>query len=157
MPYRLPRPLGVLLAPAAGLLLLAACAHPDLTKIERPRVLARLQHYSELVAAMDPEAIAAMYAPEGEMVNPRQPPVHGRAAIQKFLAGFADFHVLANTDAADSTLIDGDQAEQIGTYHQSVRAPSGKVFETSGRLEITWQKNDAGEWEILQLATFPAK
>jgi ketosteroid isomerase-like protein len=144
-------------AAAAGLVLLAGCMHPDLAKIERPRVQARLQHYSELVAAMDTAAIAAMYAPEGEMVNPRQPPVHGREAIRKFLDGFSDYRVLANSDTADSTLIDGNQSEQIGTYHQSVRAPSGKVFETSGRLEITWQKSDAGEWEILQLATFPAK
>ncbi len=149
-----PRP--PLFLAAAGLLL-AGCLHPDVAKIERPRVQARLQHYAELVAAMDTEAIAAMYAPEGEMVNPRQPPVHGREAIQKFLDGYSDYHVLANADTADSTLIDGNQAEQIGTYHQSVRAPSGKVFETGGRLEITWQKNDAGEWEILQLATFPAK
>jgi ketosteroid isomerase-like protein len=145
------------IALAAAGLLLAGCLHPDVAKIERPRVQARLQHYSELMAVMDTEAIAAMYAPEGEMVNPRQPPVHGRAAIRKFLDGFSDYHVLANTDTADSTLIDGNQAEQIGTYRQSVRAPSGKVFETGGRLEITWQKSDAGEWEILQLATFPAK
>ena len=148
-----------ILRPAAAALplLLGGCLHPDVAKIERPRVQARLQHYSELLTAMDPEAIAGMYAPEGEMVNPRQPPVHGRAAIQQFLEGFADYHVLSNTDTADSTLIDGNQAEQIGTYRQSVRAPSGKVFEASGRLEITWQKNGAGEWEILQFATFPAK
>jgi hypothetical protein len=48
------------LAAAAALWLLGGCVHPDVAKIERPRVLARLQHYSELLTAMDPEAVAAM-------------------------------------------------------------------------------------------------
>jgi uncharacterized protein (TIGR02246 family) len=137
--------------------LLAACAHPNEAKIERPRVEARLQGYAELLRAADPAAVAAMFAPEGEMVNPRQPPVHGRAAIEKFLTGFADYRVLANTDTADSTLIDGDTAEQIGTYRQQVQAPDGQRFDTSGRLEVNWVRDGAGQWLILQLETFPAK
>jgi len=142
---------------AAGVILLGACAHPDAAKIERPRVEARLQEYSARLLAMDPAAIAAMFAPEGEMVNPRQPPVHGRAAIEKFLAGYADYKLLANADVLEGTAIDGDTAQQTGTYHQTVRAPDGQKFETSGRIEVAWVRTPAGEWQIMQLETFPAK
>jgi ketosteroid isomerase-like protein len=138
-------------------LLLAACATKKDTKIDRARVEARLQEYSELTLRMDPAGLASMYAPDGELVNPSRPPIRGRAAIQKFLEGFSDFKVLSNSDLPGSTLIDGDTSEQLGTYHQKVRSPEGKLFEVSGRLEIAWVKDASGEWYIAQLETFPGQ
>ncbi len=139
------------------LLLLAGCENPKVkrTEADRAAVDARLHRYEALMLAMDFPGIAAMFAPDGEMVNPKQAAVHGRATIARFLAGFSDYKVLANTDTATSTLIDGDTAEQIGTYQQRVRSPGGKVFEASGRLEIEWVRGASGEWLIFQLATFP--
>jgi hypothetical protein len=58
-------------------LLLAACATKKDTKIDRARVEARLQEYSELTLKMDPAGLAAMYAPDGELVNPSQTPDPG--------------------------------------------------------------------------------
>ena len=140
-------------------LLAAGCASPKARQIEaeKSRVRARLQRYEGLMLAMDIPGLTAMFAPEGEMVNPKRPPVHGRAAIARFLGEYSDFKVLANTDTPTSTLIDGDTAEQIGTYHQKVRSPGGKEFETSGRLEIEWAKDPSGEWLIVQMATFPGE
>ena len=146
-----------------GLILLLAvlavsgCAGKKDTKVDRARVEARLLQYSELLLRMDAAGLAAMYADDGELVNPSQPPVHGRAAIQKFIEGYSDYKVLSNSDVATSTLIDGDTAEQLGTYHQKVRSPEGRLFDLSGRLEIGWVKDPSGEWYIAQLATFPAK
>jgi ketosteroid isomerase-like protein len=140
-----------------GAFVLAGCATRNDTKADRLRVEARLQLYSARLLAMDSPAIAAMFAPDGEMVNPRQPPVHGRESIAKFLAGFADYKVLSNVDEASSTAIDGDTAEQLGTYRQKVRSPDGQLFDVSGRFEIAWLRNAAGEWQILQLETFPSK
>jgi len=138
-------------------LLLAACATKKDTKIDRARVEGRLQEYAELTLKMDPAGLAAMYAPDGELVNPSQPPIRGRAAIQKFLEGFSDFKVLSNSDLPGSTLIDGDISEQLGIYRQKVRSPEGKLFEVSGRLEIAWVKDPSGEWYIAQFAMFPGK
>lgn len=136
----------------------AGCTNPrvERMKADRAEVQALLQRYSSLVLAMDSPGLARMFAPDGEMVNPKRPPVHGREAIQGFLESYSDYKVLVNEDTASSTLIDGDTAEQLGTYHQRVRAPSGKVFETSGRLEIEWVRSPAGGWLILQLGTFPS-
>jgi ketosteroid isomerase-like protein len=137
--------------------LLGGCVNPKVQRMQadRAEVQARLHRYEGLMLAMDIPAIAAMFAPDGEMVNPKRPPVRGREAIARFLGDYSDFKVLANADTATSTLIDGDTAEQLGNYHQRVRSPQGKVFETSGRLEIEWVRGASGEWLIYQFATFP--
>jgi uncharacterized protein (TIGR02246 family) len=137
-------------------LALSGCATKVDTRADKAAVDAGLQRYSQLLLAMDSSGIAAMFAPEGEVVNPSQPPVRGREAIRAFIASFSDFHVLSNVDASTSILIDGNTAEQIGTYRQSVRSPQGHAFEVSGRLEIEWIKDASGQWMIQQLATFPA-
>jgi ketosteroid isomerase-like protein len=150
-----PRALKKAAAALLSALLLSACATKKDTKIDRARVEARLQEYAELTLKMDLAGLAAMYAPDGELVNPSQPPIRGRAAIQKFLEGFSGFQVLSVADVPGSTLIDGDTSEQLGTYRQKVRSPEGRLFEVSGRLEIAWVKDPSGEWYISQLATFP--
>ena len=138
-------------------MVLSACSTKPDTRADKAAVDAGLYRYSQLLLAMDSAGIAAMFAPEGEVVNPSQPAVHGRDAIQKFIASFSDFHVISNTDTPTSTLIDGNTAEQIGVYEQSVRSPQGHLFKVSGRLEIEWVKTPSGEWQIMQLATFPTK
>jgi ketosteroid isomerase-like protein len=138
-------------------LVLSACSTKPDTRADKTAVEAGLYRYSQLLLSMDSTGIAGMFAPDGEVVNPSQPAVHGRDAIQKFIASFSDFHVLTNSDTPTSTLIDGNTAEQIGVYEQSVRSPQGHLFKVSGRLEIEWVKSPSGVWQIMQLATFPAK
>ncbi len=150
------------LARTAALLLCAllfACENPRAARLKADKadVEAGLRRYSALTLAMDSAGIAAMFAPDGEMVNPKRPPVRGRAAIEKFLSGFSDFHVVSNADEASSTVVDGDTAEQLGTYRQRVRSPDGQEFEATGRFEIGWVRGASGEWLLSQVATFPSK
>jgi len=139
--------------------LLTACENPKAAKLraDKADLEARLQHYSALVLAMDTAGIAAMFAPDGEMVNPNRPPVHGRAAILTFLGTFSDFRVISNVDSLEGTTVDGDTAEQLGTYRQSVRLPDGKLLEAKGRFEIAWVRDRSGTWLFSQVATFPEK
>ena len=139
--------------------LLGACESPRVARLkaDRAEVEARLRRYSALVLAGDNAGIAAMFAPDGEMVNPKRPSVRGRAAIERYLCGFSDFHVVSNADEESSLAVDGDTAEQLGTYRQSVRSPDGQVFEASGRFEIGWVRDASGAWLVAQLATFPSK
>ena len=104
-----------------------------------------------------PNAVSTKRAKSASGRGEARSPIRGRAAIQKFLEGFSDFKVLSNSDLPGSTLIDGDTSEQLGTYHQKVRSPEGKLFEVSGRLEIAWVKDASGEWYIAQLETFPGQ
>ena len=157
----MPRHTGHWAGTAALLLcaLLPACENPKVAKqrADKAELEARLQHYSALVLAMDSAGIAAMFARDGELVNPSRPPVRGRAAVQRFLSGFSDYHVISNVDVLEGTTVDGDTAEQLGTYSQSVRSPGGKVFEAKGRFEIGWVRDSSGEWLLSQVATFPSK
>jgi ketosteroid isomerase-like protein len=139
-------------------LVLAGCVNQKVEKMKFDKAVVeqRLQRYAQLTLAMDTAGMAAMFAPEGELVNPKVPALRGRDAIAKFLAGYSDYKVLAVEDVATSTLIDGDTSEQLGTYRQKVRAPDGQIFEATGRLEINWVHTAPGVWLILQLATFPA-
>jgi ketosteroid isomerase-like protein len=145
------------LAWLACALALSGCVNPKAEKIKFDRAVVeqRLRRYAQLTLAMDTAGMAAMFAPAGELVNPKVPPLRGRDAIAKFLASYSDYKVLEVEDVATSTLIDGDTSEQVGTYRQKVRAPDGQIFEASGRLEINWVHTGPGVWLILQLATFP--
>jgi len=111
-----------------------------------------MQLYATRVLAMDSSGIAALFAPEGAIVNAGAPPVRGPGAIRHFLAGFADYHVLAESVRVESTLVRGDSATQEVTFRQQVRAPNGSVLTAGGRLHVVWVRRP-GRWAILQMGS----
>lgn len=119
-------------------------------------VEAALRRYSDLVLAMDHASVAALFAPEGEIVNPGQPSVHGPVAIQALFAGFEGYKVLANSTLPSSTLVSGDRAVQQGSYRQRVRKPDGEIVEVSGLFQAEWIRTGSGPWLILRMGTTPA-
>jgi uncharacterized protein (TIGR02246 family) len=138
---------GSLLALAAALLLSAAPA-PE------KEVRAALAHYADLVRHMDHAAIAAMFTPDGEVLNPGQAPVRGPAAIDAFLQQFSAYRVLSEELKPSSTIVTGDRARQTGIYRQSVRAPDGSTIKVSGAFTIEWLRTADG-WRIQRAATTP--
>lgn len=140
-----------------------ACMHrPNASAVAevrtaRAQVDARLRQYNDRVLAMDHAAIAALFAPEGEIANPGAPAVHGRAAIDSFLVGFASYHVLENRTLPTATLVHGDSAVQVGTYRQRVRTPQGDTLAVAGAFRAVWRRSASGEWLILRMGTTPAK
>src|SRR5215471_14976453 len=118
------------LCAAALVFVIGAAASPE------SEVRAALERYVRLVQKMDHAGIAAMFAPDGEVVNPGRDPVRGPAAIEAFLKQFAGYHVMRETMVPATTTVDGDRATQSGTYAQRVRAPDGKVIDVSGRFTI---------------------
>jgi len=119
-------------------------------------VRAALAHYAKLVRKMDHAGIAAMFAPDGEIVNPGQDPIRGPAAIEAFLKQFSSYKVVSETLTAATTRVMGAQATQSGTYHQRVRAPDGKMLEVSGGFDAEWIRDAAGAWRIKRMSTTPS-
>ena len=162
-------PIAALVAPlAAALVVCAGCASaPDSRGAggsaaagaaagrEKEDVEAALRRYGDLVLAMDHAGIAALFEPEGEIVNQGRPPIHGRAAIETFLSGFAGYRVLENDIGADTTTIRGDTAEQVGTYRQRVRAPDGREISVTGGFDALWARAPSGAWLIRRMGTTP--
>lgn len=119
-------------------------------------VRAALAHYVDLVRAMDSAGIAAMFAADGEIVNPGQAPVHGPAAIEAFLKQFESYKVLDETMTAATTTVTGVRATQSGTYKQTVRTPDGNTLNVSGGFDAEWIR-DRGAWRLRRLATAPTR
>jgi ketosteroid isomerase-like protein len=133
------------------------CESPKAKRLEldQTAVQARLQRYSELMLGMNTRGLSQMFAPDGVLANPKRPPVRGPETIRKFLDEYKDYKVLSNVITAATTVVDGDTAEQTGTYSQKVRTPDGQVFEAKGRIEVDWIRSGSGQWLITELETFP--
>jgi uncharacterized protein (TIGR02246 family) len=143
---------------------LAGCAQrprtvPPVSKgvfTEQARVDAALERYSSMVLNMNSRGIAALFTPDGEIVNPGQAPVRGRAAIEAFLSGFANYRVLENSTIPSQTTVSGSSALQVGSYHQRVRTPQGQVIEVSGGFKAEWVRGQSGDWLIQRMGTTPS-
>ena len=150
---------------AFTLLVLAGCETPPWR--ERPpepiaygpqterQIERSLQRYSGLIVAMDANAIAEMYAPDG--VWERQSgPLHGRDAIRQAVAS-SPARVLSNEMTTAYLSYNGPAVVQTGEFKQSARLPNGKVVDASGRFEATWMRGPDGEWSIRRMVTRPNK
>lgn len=114
-----------------------------------------LLRYVHLVQTMDHAGIAAMFTPDGEVVNPGRDPIRGPTAIEAFLRQFDAYHVMNEMMLPRTTVVDGDRATQTGTYRQRVRDPDGKVLDVSGNFTLDWVRDASGVWRIQRAATSP--
>ena len=143
--------------------LVAVCSTPllaqgvQIAESAESQVRAALQHYAQLIEKMDNAGIAALFTQDGEVVNPGRDPVKGPAAIEAFLKQFSDYHVLSEMMIPQKTQVDGDRAEQEGTFKQRVRGPDGNVIDVSGTFTIVWIRDSSGAWRIQRVATAPQR
>lgn len=117
---------------------------------------ATLRQYASMVAAMDHAGIAALFTPDGEIVNPGQASIRGRDAIDRMLSAFAGFQMMENQTTPTGTVATGDSATQTGTYHQRVRTPAGQTVEVSGTFRAEWCRASTGQWLIRKMETTPS-
>jgi ketosteroid isomerase-like protein len=111
-----------------------------------------LSRFAQLSRAMDAAGVAKAYARDGELVNPGQDVIKGRAAIQSFLERFAAYAILSYELAPTSTTGDRNGVTQKGTFHQRVRTPDGQIVEASGTFTAEWVLEDY-VWHIKRMTT----
>ncbi|AGY60019.1 YybH family protein [Gloeobacter kilaueensis] len=119
----------------------------------RTQITGLLNRYTNLIVARDYEAVAALFAPDGEILNPGSDPVRGKKVIAGFLSGFARYEILVYDIHPSELVVHGNTALQSGSYFQHVRDPDGKLIEASGQFEASWERNDSGQWQIRQMRT----
>jgi uncharacterized protein (TIGR02246 family) len=136
----------------ALILLFAVCA----TVTPQASIREATQHYAQLSLAMDHAGIAAMFAPEGELVLQPGQSVRGPAAIDHYLEGFRAFHVRSDVITTDRVDVNGSTAHSEGTYAQRVTLPDGKTVDVHGRYAIEWTEGANGVWLIRSMSTAPA-
>ena len=115
-----------------------------------------LQRYSGLIVAMDADALADMYAPDG--VWERQSgPLQGRDAIRRAVASASNVHVLSNEMTTLNLSYNGPAIIQTGEFTQSARLADNRIISVSGRFEATWVRSSTGEWWLRRMVTRPNK
>jgi ketosteroid isomerase-like protein len=139
---------------AATLILAAAGCRGGAAK-DVAAVEARLAEYQQLVLRMDHHGIAQLFASDGEVVNPGRDPIVGPAAVDSFLRGFDAYKVLEYSVVADSTVVQGRSAIQVGSYRQRVRVPAGDTVQVQGRFRAEWTNDGGGRWVIRRMGTTP--
>ena len=115
------------------------------------RLDAELARYNRYVSHQWGDSIAAMYAPDGELLGPMTDPIRGPAAIRTYLSSFTGIRVDSSAMWADSVVIADSGAVQWGGYFQ-IATPGGQTPVTArGHLRMWWQKQPDGRWLLRRL------
>lgn len=132
-------------------------AAADTNASARAQVEAALQVYARLVKTADPAALAAQFAPDGELLEPGMGPLQGPAAIRAFLQSFGDVHVESTSMVSDSTQVWGRDALQWGSFEQRARIPKQPPSVSRGRFVAQWARQPNGRWLLRRLLMQPAQ
>lgn len=98
------------------------------------------------VAKGDAAALAALYAPDGEVMPVGLAPVKGTEALQKFWGGIVAAGISGVTLKTLELYPAGSTATEVGEYALSDKA--GKPLD-HGRYVVIWKKID-GQWKLLR-------
>ena len=114
-----------------------------------PAVVQKADAYLRAVLKSDAAAVASLYRDDAIEMQPAQPPIEGRAAIERCyqemfagpvkVTGFTFTHV-------ESTIA-GDVAYDVGTYRRTMTAPGapGPIVDNGKYVVIL--KRTAGDWK----------
>ncbi|MFB3777747.1 MAG: SgcJ/EcaC family oxidoreductase [Bryobacteraceae bacterium] len=96
----------------------------------------------------DAAALAATYADDAVMMNPNQPAVEGRQAIQaSYETMFKEGHAsIAFTPL--ETQVTGDWAYDRGNYSFTLTPKSGKPTEESAKYLVICKRQPDGSWKL---------
>lgn len=149
----MPKPARSLLASLAALAL-AGCTAGEMApavdlEAEAEAIEARSATWMRAVQARDAAAVAALFAPDGEILQQGQAPIMGPAAVEGAVeeewTAYPDFTVSWTTnrvEVADS----GDLAYERGSWTADPDGP-GDEPEEHGEYVTIWRKMD-GEWVV---------
>lgn len=115
-----------------------------------------LRAYERLVRLKDSRGLSAMYAPDGELLEPGMEPLKGPEAIRKFFESFAAVEIESASMTADTIEACQDQALQWGHYAQRVIAPGQPAADYTGRFVLEWSRQANGAWLVRRLLVQPS-
>ena len=154
----------ILVVAASGSAFLCGCA------AERPQqagasafeagaeqdVEAALARYRDRIKQMDAPAIAALFTDAATISHEDQVSVGGREAIRLFMESFKGYQVVLYDIEADTTIVSGHKATQVGRYRQVVLAPDGATIKVEGSFRAEWRWGPEVGWLIRTMRTASA-
>jgi ketosteroid isomerase-like protein len=141
------RPLALL---AAGLALTGfACQKPaPANTVADEQAIRNLDtQFNNYIVATNDSIITSLYAADGVLLPPNEPPVAGTANIRKY---FAAMWPMGPKLVVTPTLVKvtGDMAFEDGTWTFSATTPAGPMKD-NGKYLVIWTRS-AGGWKILR-------
>lgn len=115
-----------------------------------------MRGYAAALKDGPPEAVAAWYTKDGELLLPGLPTMKGPEAIRAFLAPMASaVEVESVAVTTDFVEVHGDSADLWGTYRQ-VAGEKGKPKQAyGGRYAALWHHEADGKWRLARLMMQP--
>ncbi len=123
--------------------LLTAAAYADDIK---GAIEAANAEFSAAAAKGDGLALAALYAPDGQVMPAGSSPIRGAAAIQKFWQGALDSGVAAVVLRTIEVYGQGPTATEVGEYE--LRDKAGNAVDR-GKYIVVWRQVD-NKWKLLR-------
>jgi uncharacterized protein (TIGR02246 family) len=127
-------------------------AADDLARGELGRALRDYERWTRSLAG---DSIAALFAPDGELLREDGSALRGPAAIAAFLSGFKGFQVDSAVMSLEAIQVIGDDAVQWGTFSQTVRVPGQGTVRPRGRFVWQWHRQPDGRWKLRRSLTQP--
>jgi uncharacterized protein (TIGR02246 family) len=123
----------------------------------REKVEAAMREYARLLKSGTPDEVAAMYVPDGQLLEPGMEALKGRRAIRDFLEPLAKLFVVeAAAMDSDDVEIHGSTAIQWGRYTQTAGEKGKPPMHLFGRYVAVWRRQSNGDWKIARLIVQPS-
>ncbi len=135
-------------APACG------APEPDPAAM-RAEVAAAMQRYQAAARTVEPDSIAAFYAPTGVLFEPGIHPIRTRDSIRAFIASFPGVRVEIATATPDTIEVYGGTAFLWGSYFERLAFPGQPVSEQHGKFVTQWVRQPDGTWLIQRFFRVP--
>jgi uncharacterized protein (TIGR02246 family) len=123
------------------------------------QVKAAMRRYDQLVLAMNAEGIAAMFTPDGELIDAGKTIARTPASILAFLQSFdGKVRVEENVNSIESVTVTGATAILTGTYQQkALLLPDNREIRVQGKFEVEWSRQPDGQWLVRRMSTRSAQ
>jgi uncharacterized protein (TIGR02246 family) len=137
---------------------LAACRSGDreeeYRRSTRADVVGHLERYVAASRAVNPDSIAAFFAPNGVLLEPGIAPIHSADSIRAFMGSFPGVIVESASVAVDTVELLDSSAYVWGSYFERLHFPGQPRSEQRGRFVMQWVRA-SGEWRILRYYRIP--
>lgn len=114
---------------------------PDVAKVRNA--------YLAAVNAGDAKAVAALYTEDGVEMPPNEAMMKGRAAVEKYQAGFLTAFSVKLSLTGIESMAAGDMAYDVGTYSQTITPKEGgKAMTDRGKYVVLMRRGSDGQWRV---------
>ena len=137
--------------------LLVACSGPNSRDeaATRDTIAAAMERYQVAARTVNPDSIAAFYAPDAVLLEPGINPIRTRDSIRAFIASFPGAKVEIATATPDTIEVLGSTVLLWGSYFERLSFPGQPISEQHGKFVTEWVRQPDGRWLIQRFYRIP--